>query len=59
MEILKPYQAICCNLNYAGVRAFFLSAKLNLFTADTSFPFATMTHVAVEWYRVFLQPFLL
>lgn len=59
MGILKPHQAICCDLNYPGVRAFFLPAKLCLFTADTSSPFAPMTHVAVEWHHVFFQPSLL
>lgn len=59
MQILKPHQAIFCSFNYPGVGAFFLPAKLNLFTADTSFPFATMTHVAAGWYHVFLPPSVL
>lgn len=59
MQILKPHQTMFCSFNYPGVGAFFLPAKLNLFTADTSFPFATMTHVAAGWYHIFLPPSVL
>ena len=59
MGILKPHQTMCCSLSYSGLRVFFLTAKLYLSTVDTSFPFVTMTHKAVEWYHVFLQPSLL